>query len=434
MKIGEFSKKYNVPISTIRYYIEEGLITPKNGAQYNFSEFNEFEMQLLTDLRESSFSLEEMRRFVNISRIFDEQDPLRYRELKSLFEDKKKLLLQQIEETKSTIKTIDLKLNALTSKEAVVIASDKSHVACGQHNGVSLKLLPYLACPDCGSRLDMDSVKLSADTIISGSLECSCGYQGYIEDGIIYVDKNIDLDQDPSFCDDYFVDLTTSDHEPIFYECFLSAPQHYLSINHEARTWINETILTHAPNPDIILVPDIASVFPYLYNSAEYIRNSNLIITSLSKDAISAIRKHINALEADLNVTYIVSSSNRLPLKKKSVDLLIDYLGSYNYAFFFDKHLYEYVDPYFSDTASIVGCLSYYEPGAKSSGNIIDEYKNAMNPFITLRSYISTLKSHNYTIAADKEIGTNSVFSEYFHYHESGEKQHLHTFLATRTR
>ena len=72
MKIGEFSKKYNIPISTIRYYIEEGLITPKkNGAQYNFGELNEFEMQLLTDLRESAFSLEEMRQFVNISRIFD---------------------------------------------------------------------------------------------------------------------------------------------------------------------------------------------------------------------------------------------------------------------------------------------------------------------------------------------------------------------------
>lgn len=26
---------------------------------------------------------------------------------------------------------------------------------------------------------------------------------------------------------------------------------------------------------------------------------------------------------------------------------MIDYLGSYNYAFFFDKPLYQYIDPYF---------------------------------------------------------------------------------------
>ena len=72
MKIGEFAKKYDVPISTVRYYIDEELLTAKkNGAQYDFDEINEFEMQILLDLRESAFSLEEMRRFINISRVFD---------------------------------------------------------------------------------------------------------------------------------------------------------------------------------------------------------------------------------------------------------------------------------------------------------------------------------------------------------------------------
>ncbi len=434
MKIGEFSKKYNVPISTIRYYIEEGLITPKkNGAQYNFGELNEFEMQLLTDLRESAFSLEEMRQFVNISRIFDEKDPLRYKELKTLFEDKKDRLSKQIEAAKATIKTIDLKLNALTSKEAVLVASNNAPAAASRSNGLPLRFLTYLACPDCGGSLDMDNVKMSADTISSGRLHCSCGYTGHIEDGILFADEDTDLDFDPCFCDDYFIDLTTPEHEPIFYECFLSAPQQYLSLNYEARTWLNEAISAHIPRHDVILFPDIASVFPYLYSNAEYIQNSTLVIMSLSRNAVTAIRKHINALETNLNIIYIVSSSNRLPLKKKCIDLMIDYLGSYNYAFFFDKPLYQYIDPYFSDTASIAGCLSYYDDGAKSACNITKEYKNAMKPFITLRSYMDVLHSCGYSIVADKKVGSNTVFSEYFHYHEYGEKQHLHTFLAARS-
>ena len=37
------------------------------------------------------------------------------------------------------------------------------------------------------------------------------------------------------------------------------------------------------------------------------------------------------------------------------------------------------------------------------------------------------------TDVADKKVGSNTVFSEYFHYHEYGEKQHLHTFLAARS-
>ncbi|MCC2864352.1 MerR family transcriptional regulator [Anaerovorax odorimutans] len=433
MKIGEFAKKYNVPISTIRYYIEEGLITPKkHGAQYNFNEFNESEMQLLIDLRDSSFSLEEMRQFVNISRIFDEKDPLRCKELGALFMSKKKLLAEQIQSTKAAIETINLKLRELAFRETVLTASAKTPLLSDKKTGLPLKSLSFIVCPDCESVLDMDNVKLSAGSVISGSMRCSCGYEGYIQDGIICVDKNIDLDQDPSFCDDYFIDPTTSEHESLFYEGFLSAPQRYLSINYEARTWLNEIIINRIPHPDTVLFPDIASVFPYLYSNAEYLKNATIIIMGLSRETIAAVRKHIDSLQTDLNIIYIVTASNKLPLKKKSINLLIDYLGSYNYAFFFNKPLYEYLDPYFSDSASIAGCLCYYKTGAKSPLNISREYGRAMNPFITLSSYMDTLLLHGYTVIEDKKIGYNTVFSEYFHYHENGEKQYLHTLLAVR--
>lgn len=433
MKIGEFSKKYHIPISTIRYYIDEGLVTPKkNGSQYSFNAFNEFEMEILMDLRESSFSLEEMRQFVNISRIFDEKDPARYKELKALFTEKKTRLANQIKDIKATINTIDSKLDALTSKESVLTASDYGQTSEKHANGLSLAFLSHLACPDCGASLDMDHVKLSDNSIISGDLKCSCGYEGYIENGIIYVDKDIDLDQEPEFCDDYFLDPDAADHEPVYYECFLSAPQNFLTLNHKARTWIHEAILSHLKHADVILIPDIASVFPYLYSAAEYLQGTTLIITSLSRNSINAIRKHMEMLEQHLNITYVVTPSNRLPVRKKSIDLMIDYLSSYNYAFFYDKYLYDYINPYFSDTASIVCTLPYYKPDAKSAQNIIKEYKHAMNPFISLTSYINMLMSYEYKIVTDQAIGNNTILSEYFHYHEHGERHYLHALFATR--
>lgn len=435
MKIGEFAKKYDVPISTVRYYIDEELLTAKkNGAQYDFDEINEFEMQILLDLRESAFSLEEMRRFINISRVFDENDPALYKELKSLFNDKKVCLSKQILDIKSTIKTIDSKLDALTSKEAVLTRSNNIRDDSAHKNGLPLDFLAYLSCPDCGSSPDLDNVRLSDGKIISGTFRCSCGYEGRIEDGIIYVDKDIDLDQDPTFCDDYFFDPAAPENEPIFYECFLSVPQNYLSISYKARNWMHETIRSGLQQPGIILFPDMASVFPYLYNNAEYLQNATLVIMSLSRKAITAIRKHISILDSDLNIVYIVSVSNRLPLKKKSIDLMIDCMGTFNYAFFFDKPLYEYIDPYFSDDASIVGCLSYYDPSAQSNINITGEYSRAMDPFLSLDSYIGSLTSHGYSILDNKQIGSNTVPSEYIHYHEYGEKLYLHTVFASRRR
>lgn len=433
MKIGGFAKKYKIPISTVRYYIEEGLITPKkSGAQYDFDEFNEIEMQILTDLRESAFSLEEMRQFVNISRIFDEKDPARYKELNALFTGKKERLSQQIDDITATIQTIDAKLSTLTAKASVLTTAAKPFADPKQKAGLSLASLQYLACPECGKAFDMDNVKLSAGRIISGNLNCSCGYEGSIEDGMVCVDADIDLDKDPQFRDDYFIDPAATDHEPIYYECFLSAPQHYLSINHKARTWMHETILSCIEKPAAILFPDIASVFPYLYSNAQYLQGATLIIMGLSKNSIGAIRKHMDTLEQDLNIIYIVTPSNRLPIKRKSIDLMIDYMGSYNYAFFFKKPLYEYIDPYFSDTASVAGCLAYYKPNSRSISNIINDYEHAMNPFLSLSSYINVLTKHNYTIVADKMIGSNTILSEYFHYHERGECHYLHTLLATR--
>lgn len=89
MKIGAFAKETETPVSTIRYYISEELISPdKNGAQYDFDDENIKEMQLLTELRQMNFTMEEMKRFVNVVRMLDSKDELRYRHLLSILSEK----------------------------------------------------------------------------------------------------------------------------------------------------------------------------------------------------------------------------------------------------------------------------------------------------------------------------------------------------------
>ena len=57
-----------------------------------------------------------------------------------------------------------------------------------------------------------------------------------------------------------------------------------------------------------------------------------------------------------------------------------------------------------------------------------------MDPFLSLDSYIGSLTSHGYSILDNKQIGSNTVPSEYIHYHEYGEKLYLHTVFASRRR
>ena len=46
MKIGEFAKKHDVTIDTVRHYINEGLLTPlRDNTQYSFSEIDDRAME-----------------------------------------------------------------------------------------------------------------------------------------------------------------------------------------------------------------------------------------------------------------------------------------------------------------------------------------------------------------------------------------------------
>ncbi|EOR25937.1 Methyltransferase [Clostridium sartagoforme AAU1] len=62
MRIGEFSKRNKVSIETVRHYIDLGLIIPyKNGAQYEFNEKCQKEIESILELKALGFTLNEIK-------------------------------------------------------------------------------------------------------------------------------------------------------------------------------------------------------------------------------------------------------------------------------------------------------------------------------------------------------------------------------------
>ena len=61
MKIGQFAKKYDINITTVRYYIERSLLTPeRKNNQYIFNEECMRDMEKILRYKEYRFSLEEI--------------------------------------------------------------------------------------------------------------------------------------------------------------------------------------------------------------------------------------------------------------------------------------------------------------------------------------------------------------------------------------
>ena len=71
MKIGEFARKHNVTIDTVRHYISMGLLTPlRINVQYDFSEIDDDVMESILLLKSMNFKLEEMKPYLLLQTIY----------------------------------------------------------------------------------------------------------------------------------------------------------------------------------------------------------------------------------------------------------------------------------------------------------------------------------------------------------------------------
>lgn len=327
---------------------------------------------------------------------------------------------------------IDRKIARLKMEESVLVDRDRLKRR-GIVFGLPTDFLPLLRCPVCGEIISLDNAQIRHGEIISGQIMCQCGYRGTIENGIINLDPHTNLDEDPVFIDDYFGESSAANQDYcIQYEGFLSARPEFLNMQHKARGWIHDIIIEKELHPKVILFPDIASLFLYLHTDAPYLKDALIIVMGLSYKGIEASRRHLETLGVDLKVMYVISPFNRLPIQRKSIDLMVDYLATFNYAFFYDNPLYDFLDGYFTDSAAIAGCITNYMKGSQSIKNIEESYTRSMKPFITLGSALDNLRKWGYEIKAREEMGRCTVLTDFFEYHVPGEAHEIHTFFASR--
>lgn len=174
MKIGEFAKKMNWNESTIRYYINHGLLGPsrKNG-QYVFEEHDLQVAQRINELKEAGLSLEEISKFLLpllLSEGFNE-----------VFADEQKAIL------KRKLQTIQKEQEALARQtDRIQRMLQEKPVLSNKLTGFPLEALSYLRCPLCGEELKLKDGALDRNGVSSAKLRCSaCGEELIIIDGIL---------------------------------------------------------------------------------------------------------------------------------------------------------------------------------------------------------------------------------------------------------
>ncbi|MFP4461436.1 MAG: MerR family transcriptional regulator [Thermotogota bacterium] len=179
MRIGEFSKKFNVSRETVRYYTDQELLTPVKIGNSNIYDQNCVEdMKNILLLKDMDFTIEEISRYFSFFRLSTKHTIPMKKDLLSLFEDKQSDIERKTKELMMAKEEILKKIEEIRTFEEVETASD-------DQPGFPIELLGILVCPECGKPLYVDNGEISYSCLISGILKCECGYKAEIIDGIV---------------------------------------------------------------------------------------------------------------------------------------------------------------------------------------------------------------------------------------------------------
>ncbi|GIN97323.1 methyltransferase [Siminovitchia terrae] len=408
MKIGEFSRKFNVTIDTVRHYIEMGLLIPtKEGAHYFFDSTCIADMELIVKLKRLQFTLQEIHKVLSLKRVthFVDIQEIDYY-LKVLIE-KKQDLLKEKEKINRSLQLLDEKIESV----------HKINVRTAE-TGVPLLFLSMFYCPHCQEALHATDAFIKDQYVLKGSLRCTCGYEAAIKDGIIVTPNLSTLPQNEHYIyDQQMIEEVTPS---------------FISLLEKGNQWIYKKMLRNDYSNKVILETNVETyVFPpkLLYSlspSALYVFCGNKV------EMLRKLKRKIEHFNPKLNVLYIVNSQLDLPFKHQSIDVVIDVLSFNDFSLFNDYLPLEKLSPYFKRETAIFGYSIFYEKNAQSNKRLWELYPNGHIQNIQSSFLGSNLTSGSFKLKESELLGYTENPGEYIDYHYKNEKLYCMAYAGAR--
>ncbi|MDY3868433.1 MAG: MerR family transcriptional regulator [Pyramidobacter sp.] len=411
MKIGELSQLSGVSRDTIRYYIALGLLSPQpKEKQHKFSKMDLDDLLYIEKLKELQFNLQEIEVVMRLRRTSNWVEPSTFNEFSTLLKRKQGELRSRIMQLQASVNMIEQELSDISLK--------RSEAGPAQKSGVPLRALPYLRCPRCNSLLQLEQANLFGKYIYSGRLTCACGYCACIDDGI--------LDTGNRYLNSY-------DSPDINRELYTTLCSELLRIYQHASGCILEQLKKVPFENKVILESNINGYF-FLYNHfASMPQNCLYIITDKYPQMLRMYKELIEKLGLELDILYIADADLDWPLRKKCVDICLDYFSSNEYEFYHENSFIRDAAPFFAENAFVAGSYMDLAPNAKTRPNVKTKYPESSNHVYAFDSLRRDLEEQNF-LCEHRYIGsvreTQNRFS--FECHVTGEEMKFYVFGASR--
>ncbi|MBU5592872.1 MerR family transcriptional regulator [Clostridium sp. MSJ-4] len=405
MKIGKFANKNNLSIDTIRHYMDIALIIPKKlGGQYDFDERCQRDLEDILSFKGMGFTLGEIKEifmFKRFGKLTPYQNEHCYREI---FNNKYHEIEAKIIQLKHMKERLDDKIKKLG------VQDNKKNFQIG----IDFKALNLFRCLSCNGDLMLHEGNINNNQIINGKLRCHCGEEYIIEEGILilgnrYIHEDIDSDFD------YIIDYINFTDED------------YLSKMYETLEWANKRIDFKELKNKVILELGSGMGF-FLRNIYKDLPEDILYIAvdhSIARHRF--LKSMIEITGSRKNIVFICSDFLEIPIKEKSIDVVLDISGSSNYGFEKEEFLLKLIDCYVKEDAYLIGNYILFK---NFTFNSFIEQRYRKN-FI-LNNIKNEIKKLNYNLIEEKMSDYIDKGGKYESYFNEGERVYGYSFYGKR--
>ncbi len=412
MKISQFANRYGVSKDTLRYYIKMGLLMPRTvGSQLDFEEKDGKELERILKLKDMRLSLTEIQNILYLHRMSNFIEPSTLNYCIELLENKEKELEQEKQELEKSMELIHRTVNELKSRSILVQKT---------RSGVPLEGLPLLRCPVCGGIFRIKDAEIEENAVQQGKLECSCGYEAAIQNGIVITPER------------YTGAFDTPDMErklyhetgPEYNSCALKCPEFML-----------ERISREDMKGKVCLEANINGFF-FVYNFLSKLPHDCLyVIVDKYPEVLLQYKTLIDTLYQDLSILYIADAGEKLPLASKSVDFYLSLFGENEYSFYHSHCQLQDIASLLKPEAQVIGAYQSMAWRSRTRENLQKQYPEGNPSMCNLAAFQREYKTAGFTMDAVL-LGTVTKTLKHHMYkaHVDGEPIEMYGFVAKKNR
>lgn len=389
MRIGEFSKKTDTSIDTIRHYIALGLLVPqKEGKYFRFDDRCQYDLDKIKEMKDMDFSLQEIKNILLVSRFSKLTLGQERQHYRSFFRNKMKDLMEEKSKIDNKIQMLEEKIEDLDvqfQQEPIKL-------------GIELTFLSNLYCPDCQEPLKLDKADIQENMIIEGEMSCKCGYHFEVHNGIIIDRESMKNSEETD--ETYFIKYVDETN------------QGFLDNIYAAMEWCHRAI-TFDRGPQTVLELGVGNgiILSHIYNDLP--DDVTYVAVDYDYYKLRYVKKVLERSGVKKNILFICSDFKKMPIRHKSVDYIVDFFGMSNYSFRKNAILHHEVQDYYKDHCKLIGSFMLFDKLLSNEEISTEQYHLfKKEKILTYLEALGFKKQDEYLVGYSEEGEKNDVIFE----------------------